>query len=101
MELLLDSCGVKCSDLGVCLGNLVGIHARSRDLDRTSPVEVVVAHVKTELLEGISRQWRIVEGHIEVSGQSTALSCLLRHQVKVKTLLIILIFDHQSVNTSA
>jgi hypothetical protein len=34
------------------LSDLMGVHARSRDLDRASPVEVVVAEVKSELLHG-------------------------------------------------
>lgn len=74
--------------------NLVSIHARSRHLDRPRPVEVVVAQVKSELLNRCLLHLRIIEGHIEMSRLHTSLSSELRDQIKiVLTLRILVLYD--------
>ena len=88
MEGLLDSLGEVLSlgvlaDVHVELCDLVGVHAGRRDLDGSRPVEVVVAEVVGELLDGVLLEWGVVEGHVEVSGQHAALGGGLRHQVEV------------------
>ena len=52
----------------------MSVLAWSRDLDGPAPVEIEVAEVIGELLEGILRQVRVVIGHEKVGWQNAALS---------------------------
>ena len=71
------------ADIQVVLCDLVGVHAGSWDLDRSLPVEVVVAQVKGELLNGLLGNWRVIVSDEEVSGKDTALVGILRDEVEV------------------
>lgn len=66
------------------VGNLMRIHARSRHLDRTSPVEVIVAQGEGQLLELNLAQVRLVLGHEEVGRSHAALSSLDGHEEEVE-----------------
>lgn len=66
------------------VSNLVRIHARSRHLDGTSPVEIVVAQGEGQLLELNLAQVRLVLGHEEVRWSHAALSTLDGHQEEVE-----------------
>jgi hypothetical protein len=68
---------------GKKLGDLVGVHAGCRDLDWTSPVEVAVAKIVSELLEDSLVDLGVVVGDVVVSGLDAALGRGLGHQVKV------------------
>ena len=80
------------------LGDLVSVHAGGRHLDRARPVEVVVAQVKSELLNDCFGKLTIVEGDIEVSGEDTALSSGLRDQVEVVLSLAVLVLHDLGVD---
>ena len=80
------------------LGDLVSVHARGRNLDRSRPVEVVVAQVKSELLNDCLGKLTVIEGDIEVSGKDTALSCGLRNQVEVILSLAVLVLHDLGVD---
>lgn len=82
------------------LCDLVGIHAGSRDLDGTCPVEVVVTEVKGELLNDRLLNWRVIEGHVEVSREDASLSCGLWDQIEVILSLRVLILNYLGVNES-
>ena len=62
------------SDLGSEASNLVGKHARCRDLDRIVPVVVVVAESVSEVENGSLRDFRRILGYIEMSWFHGALS---------------------------
>lgn len=65
------------------LGDLVGIHAGCWNFDCSLPVEVVVAEIVGELLNDCFGNFRVVEGHIEVSRKDTALVSCLGDEVEV------------------
>ena len=76
----------------------MSIHAGGRHLDGSSPVEVVVAQVKSELLNHRLGKLAVVEGDIEVSGEDTALSCGLRDKVEVVLSLAVLVLHDLGVD---
>lgn len=67
---LLFLCGTDCH---VEFCDLVSILTRSRDFDRTSPVEIEVAEGIGQLLNVDLRQSRLVQGHVEVGWQHATL----------------------------
>ena len=73
------------------LSNLMSIHTRSRHLDGTSPIEIVVTQIKGELLESFLRNRRFIQGNIEMSREDTSLSGELRNQVEIILILILLL----------
>lgn len=88
MESLIDLAGEVISplilaDVHVELRDLVCVHARSGHLDRTRPVEVVVAQVEGQLLDHFLLQGGVVESNVEVGWQDTPLGCELGHQVEI------------------
>ena len=82
------------------LCNLVGIHAGSRHLNGSRPVEVVVAQVEGELLNDPLLKRRIIEGDEVVSGEDATLSSLQRHNIEVVVCQSVFILDDVSVNES-
>lgn len=66
------------------LCNLVGILARSRNLDRASPVEVEVAECKRQRLNFQLAQIGVVLGNVEVGGQYATLGGVGRCQEEVE-----------------
>ena len=64
--------------------DFVRIHAGSRHLDRASPVEVIVAQGKGQVLKLNFGQVRLLERHVEVSRSHAALRALHRHEIEVK-----------------
>ena len=75
------------SDLGAEAGDLVGKHARRRDLDRVIPVVVVVAEGVGEVEDGHLADLRRVLSHIEVGRLDGALRDRVRHEEEVKLAL--------------
>ena len=65
------------SDVSAIDGDLIGEHARSRDLDGIGPVVVVVAESIGEVEDGLLGDQRGVLSYVEVSG----LHCTLGHRV--------------------
>lgn len=49
------------------LCKLMGIHTRSRNLDRASPVEVEMTEIIGQLLNSFLQSWRVIVGYIEMS----------------------------------
>ena len=70
------------------VGNLVGVHARSRHLNRTSPVEVVVGKGEGELLNLKLAEAGLVEGNEEMSWSHAALSAFDWDEEEVKLLCL-------------
>ena len=99
-DLVLIAC-ILSTEVHVEFCNLVSIHAGSRHLDWSSPVEVVVAKVKSELFHYLLCQLRVVEGHIEVSWEHTALSSELRNQIEVVLFVRVFILNDLGVNNAA
>ena len=80
------------TDASEQVGDLVRIHARSRHLDRASPVEVIVAQVECHPLNLELGQSRLVQGYEEVRGTHAALSAPDRHKEEVELFLGVLGF---------
>lgn len=72
------------ADLTSVNGNLVGKHARSRDLDRVSPVVVVVAESIGKVENCVFGDVRSVGGNVEVGWLDGSLSNGMRHQEEVE-----------------
>lgn len=60
---------LKSTSNSVVLSNFVGIHARSRRLDWTRPVEIEVTHDIGQLLNVLAAQFGLIHRHEEVSRQ--------------------------------
>ena len=56
------------------VSNLVGVLTRSRNLDGTSPVEIVVTESISQLLQLDLLHGGLIEWHMHMSGQHTSLS---------------------------
>lgn len=80
------------------LRDLVRVHAGRRHLDGSRPVEVVVAEVVGQPLNGCLLHHGVVEGDIEVSREHAALCRELRHEVEVVLLLGVLVLNDLAVN---
>ena len=65
-------------------GNLVSQHARSRDLDRVSPVVVVIAESIGKVENCVFGDVRGVRGNVEVSWLDGSLSNGMRHQEEIE-----------------
>jgi hypothetical protein len=91
-DLAFNAC-ILGTEVHVEFSNLVGIHARSRYLNRTCPVEVVVTQIKCELLNYFLRQLGVIQSNIEVSGQNTSLSGKLRNEIEIIFLIRIFILN--------
>lgn len=90
------------TDASEQVSDLVRIHARSRHLDRTCPVKVVMAQIKGEALNLQLGQSRLIQRHKEVRGTHAALSTLDWHEEKVELPLRVLGFlDQVTVNDAA
>ena len=90
------------ADASEQVGDLVRIHARSRHLDRTGPVEVIVAQVECQPLNLELGQSRLVQGDEEVRRTHAALSALDRHEEEVELFLRVLRFlDEVTVDNAA
>ena len=83
------------------LGYLVRVHAGSRHLDRSRPVEVVVTQIKCQLLNDGLRNRAVIVGDIEMSGKNATLSGSLRHQVEVVLALSVLVLHDLSVDQAS
>lgn len=66
-------------DVVLELGDLVGVHDWSGHLDWSCPVEVEVAQVVGEQFQVLLAHAGLIQGHVEVSGQSTPLGGVLRN----------------------
>jgi len=80
-------------DVGEKLSDLVGIHARGGNLDGAGPVVVVMAEVESELLDRILLDRGVIESDVEVSGEDTSLSGVLRNKIEVVLHVGILVFN--------
>ena len=80
--------------------NLVGIHTWGWYLNRTSPVEVVVAEVKCQLLHYFLTQIGVVESNIEMGREYTSLGSELRNQIEIVFLLRVFILNDFGVNNT-
>jgi hypothetical protein len=57
-----------------------------------------VAEVKSQLLNHLLVKGGVIQGHIEMSGEYTALSSELRDQVEVVLFVRVFVLHHLSVN---
>jgi hypothetical protein len=80
------------------LCNLVSIHAGSRYLDRTCPVEVIVAEIEGKLLNHPLLHWRVVEGNEIVSWEDATLGCLKWDYIEIIVRLGVLVLDNVSID---
>lgn len=71
----------------------MGIHARGGNLDGAGPVVVVMAEVESELLDRILLDRGVIESDVEVSGEDTSLSGVLRNKIEVVLHVGILVFN--------
>lgn len=83
-------------------GDLVSQHARGWDLDRISPIVVVVAKSVREIQDRILRDVRVVFGHIEVGWLHCTLSDGMRHQEEIESAINnFRLLDEAVVNVSS
>ena len=75
---------LRVADSGEQVGDLVRVHAWRWHLDRTSPVEVVVAQSEDKLLQLELGQVRLIHRDVEVSRLLAALGAAHREQEEVK-----------------
>ncbi len=100
-HLLLLLLSFSSSNVHEQLGDLVRVHARSRDLDGTGPVEVVVAQGEGELLHSVFLQLGVIEGNVEVSRQNASLVGELGNQEEVVLEVRTLALDELLVDDAA
>lgn len=89
------------ADVHVELSDLVGVHARSWHFDGTSPVEIVVAEIKGELLNDVLLHGRVIVGDVEVSWQHASLGSVLRNKIEVVFHIRILVLNYLVVDAAS
>lgn len=89
------------SNVHVKFSNFMSIHAWSRNLDSTSPIEVVIAKIIGKLLYHILFERGIVECHIEMSRQNTTLCSILWNQIEIIFHIIILVLNNLVIDAAS
>ena len=81
--------------------DLVSVHTGRRHLDRSLPVEIVVAEVESELFEDLLPNGGVVVGNIEMSRRDATLCGVLRDQVEVVLSVVVRVLNEVLVDQSS
>ena len=84
--------------LHVVFSNLVSIHARSRHLDRSLPIEIVIAKVKSELFKNLFSHRGVIVSYVEVGGSDTSLCGVLRDEVEIVLGVVFRVLNNVLIN---